>query len=110
MSQEQKQTSVDLMSDEINEINSPYDSERGSRGVAGNERETKSWMRIFRRNSFPGTVFFNVLVFLIPALYATLSKVSRTNLFFCCANLILSSKLWIAQIDSSMVATTDYLR
>ncbi|KAJ3343475.1 hypothetical protein HDU93_008134 [Gonapodya sp. JEL0774] len=41
------------------------------------------------RSTYQGAVLFNLGVFLIPAIYSTLSK------------------LWIANIDSSMVATTD---
>lgn len=39
--------------------------------------------------SYPGALLFNVFAFMLPALYATLSK------------------LWVANIDSSMVVTTD---
>ncbi|KAL8764705.1 MAG: hypothetical protein Q9209_007916 [Squamulea sp. 1 TL-2023] len=42
-----------------------------------------------RRDRYSGALFFNVLAFLLPALYGTLSK------------------LWVANIDSSLVATTD---
>ncbi|KAL8726386.1 MAG: hypothetical protein Q9166_006737 [cf. Caloplaca sp. 2 TL-2023] len=42
-----------------------------------------------RRDRYFGALFFNVLAFLLPALYATLSK------------------LWVANIDSSLIATTD---
>ncbi|OJD16946.1 hypothetical protein AJ78_02928 [Emergomyces pasteurianus Ep9510] len=41
------------------------------------------------RSSYPGALLFNFGAFLLPALYGTLSK------------------LWVAKIDSSMVATTD---
>ncbi|KAL8758770.1 MAG: hypothetical protein Q9199_001245 [Rusavskia elegans] len=41
------------------------------------------------RDRYLGALFFNVLAFLLPALYGTLSK------------------LWVANIDSSLVATTD---
>lgn len=39
--------------------------------------------------SYPGALLFNICTFILPALYGTLSK------------------LWIAQIDSKMVVTTD---
>ncbi|KAI4233693.1 MAG: hypothetical protein LQ349_004251 [Xanthoria aureola] len=42
-----------------------------------------------RRDRYFGALFFNVFAFLLPALYGTLSK------------------LWVANIDSSLVATTD---
>ncbi|KAL8696795.1 MAG: hypothetical protein Q9224_002616 [Gallowayella concinna] len=42
-----------------------------------------------RRDRYFGALSFNVLAFLLPALYSTLSKV------------------WVASIDSSLVATTD---
>ncbi|KAL9037210.1 MAG: hypothetical protein Q9180_003850 [Flavoplaca navasiana] len=42
-----------------------------------------------RRDRYFGALFFNVLAFILPALYGTLSK------------------LWVANIDSSLVATTD---
>ncbi|KAL1956477.1 hypothetical protein VTO42DRAFT_7275 [Malbranchea cinnamomea] len=51
------------------------------------------WMLIsgkwWYRSSYPGALLFNFAAFLLPALYGTLSK------------------LWVANIDSSMVATTD---
>lgn len=45
--------------------------------------------RIDQKFSFPGSAIFNLGAFLLPALYATLSK------------------LWVANIDSSQVVTTD---
>ncbi|KAF2669637.1 hypothetical protein BT63DRAFT_455618 [Microthyrium microscopicum] len=48
------------------------------------------WYEIpIRRDSFIGAFAFNFAAFILPALYGTLSK------------------LWVANIDSSMVATTD---
>ncbi|KAF3936822.1 hypothetical protein ABW19_dt0204365 [Dactylella cylindrospora] len=41
------------------------------------------------RSRYYGSILFNICTFLLPAVYATLSK------------------LWVAQIDGSMVATTD---
>ena len=49
------------------------------------EIDSKPWSR--RR--YTGTLLFNIGAFVLPALYSTLSK------------------LWVANIDSSMVATTD---
>ena len=49
------------------------------------EIDSKPWSR--RR--YTGTLLFNVGAFILPALYGTLSK------------------LWVGNIDSSMVATTD---
>ncbi|KAL8789289.1 MAG: hypothetical protein Q9213_001212 [Squamulea squamosa] len=52
----------------------------------GTPRTINIWAR---RDRYFGALFFNVLAFLLPALYGTLSK------------------LWVANIDSSFVATTD---
>lgn len=41
------------------------------------------------RERYPGAALFNFGTFLLPAIYGTLSK------------------LWVSQIDSSLVATTD---
>lgn len=49
------------------------------------ETMRKSWSR----QRYAGTLIFNIGSFILPALYATLSK------------------LWVANIDSSMVVTTD---
>jgi Na+-driven multidrug efflux pump len=43
----------------------------------------------WRRDTYTGALLFNVCSFILPALYSTLSK------------------LWVANIDSSMVVTTD---
>ena len=43
------------------------------------------------RQRYAGTLLFNIASFLLPALYSTLSK------------------LWIANIDPSMVVTTEYV-
>ncbi|KAF4545733.1 uncharacterized protein LTHEOB_4992 [Lasiodiplodia theobromae] len=45
----------------------------------------KTWSR----ENYPGALLFNLTAFILPALYATLSK------------------LWIASLDTSLVATTD---
>ncbi|KAK1969575.1 hypothetical protein LY78DRAFT_653974 [Colletotrichum sublineola] len=45
--------------------------------------------RLFHRSAYVGALFFNLLSFILPALYSTLSK------------------LWVANIDSSLVVTTD---
>ncbi|KAL2059017.1 hypothetical protein ABVK25_000309 [Lepraria finkii] len=45
-----------------------------------------SW---WRRDRYDGALLFNILAFLLPALYSTLSK------------------LWVANIDTKLVATTD---
>ncbi|OHE98076.1 hypothetical protein CORC01_06590 [Colletotrichum orchidophilum] len=44
---------------------------------------------IFRRSTYHGALAFNIAVFVLPALYGTLSK------------------LWIVNVDSSLVITTD---
>ena len=49
------------------------------------EADSKPWSR----KRYTGSLLFNIAAFLLPALYSTLSK------------------LWVANIDSSMVATTD---
>jgi Na+-driven multidrug efflux pump len=49
------------------------------------EIDSKPWSR----TRYTGTLLFNIGAFILPALYSTLSK------------------LWVANIDSSMVATTD---
>ncbi|ROT37789.1 hypothetical protein SODALDRAFT_379058 [Sodiomyces alkalinus F11] len=43
----------------------------------------------FHRTTFPGALLFNLASFILPALYSTLSK------------------FWVAQIDASLVVTTD---
>ncbi|KAF4628384.1 hypothetical protein G7Y89_g9768 [Cudoniella acicularis] len=47
------------------------------------------WWRLFDRQTYWGSLAFNFLAFLLPALYSTLSK------------------LWVANIDSNLVVTTD---
>ncbi|KAF7903011.1 hypothetical protein EAF00_002913 [Botryotinia globosa] len=47
------------------------------------------WRSIFDRETYPGSLLFNTGAFILPALYSTLSK------------------LWVANIDSTQVATTD---
>ncbi|KAL7961537.1 hypothetical protein V8C34DRAFT_327549 [Trichoderma compactum] len=51
--------------------------------------EKSSWKRALHRDRYYGSLVFNVAAFILPALYGTLSK------------------LWVANIDSSMVVTTD---
>ncbi|KAF3071870.1 putative NADP-dependent mannitol dehydrogenase [Trichoderma lentiforme] len=51
--------------------------------------EKSSWKRSLHRDRYYGSLLFNVAAFILPALYGTLSK------------------LWVANIDSSMVVTTD---
>ncbi|KIO24039.1 hypothetical protein M407DRAFT_213466 [Tulasnella calospora MUT 4182] len=52
----------------------------------GHQPAIKEW---FSRDSYSGALLFNVATFILPAIYSTLSK------------------LWIAQLDSTAVATTD---
>ncbi|KAM3086136.1 hypothetical protein ACMFMG_000276 [Clarireedia jacksonii] len=56
-----------------------------------NQREFggNKWKKLFKREEYPGSLLFNIGAFILPALYGTLSK------------------LWIANIDSSKVVTTD---
>lgn len=49
------------------------------------DQKTNRWSR----TRYPGSLLFNLAAFILPALYATLSK------------------LWVANIDASLVATTD---
>ena len=61
------------------------------------ESSDKPWKRLFvsdltihwRRDTYSGALLFNIGSFILPALYSTLSK------------------LWVANIDASMVVTTD---
>ncbi|KAH9909659.1 hypothetical protein F4778DRAFT_767730 [Xylariomycetidae sp. FL2044] len=56
-----------------------------------NENSTNDLVRTFShsRKTYPGTLAFNVASFILPALYSTLAK------------------LWVADIDTSLVVTTD---
>ncbi|RTE84465.1 hypothetical protein BHE90_001074 [Fusarium euwallaceae] len=64
--------------------------EQGSE-AAGQAEHRKWWRRRFpwHRTQYRGSLLFNLASFILPALYGTLSK------------------LWVANIDSSMVVTTD---
>ncbi|KAH0397588.1 hypothetical protein KCU89_g8117, partial [Aureobasidium melanogenum] len=53
------------------------------------EQHIEVMRRPWSRRSYTGTFAFNICAFILPALYGTLSK------------------LWVANIDSSMVVTTD---
>ncbi|KAF8441104.1 hypothetical protein BDZ91DRAFT_670961 [Kalaharituber pfeilii] len=53
------------------------------------QRVSEPDLPIFSRSRYSGAVLFNAITFLLPAIHGTLAK------------------LWIANIDSSMVATTD---
>ncbi|KAG9942790.1 hypothetical protein KCU85_g9111, partial [Aureobasidium melanogenum] len=53
------------------------------------EQHTDAMRRPWSRRSYTGSLAFNICAFILPALYGTLSK------------------LWVADIDSSMVVTTD---
>jgi len=52
-------------------------------------QDPDSALSFWRRRGYGGTLLFNIAAFILPALYATLSK------------------YWVASFDSSMVATTD---
>lgn len=54
-----------------------------------NGRELSPRKAYWHRNHYFGALLFNIISFILPALYSTLSK------------------LWVANIDSSMVVTTD---
>ncbi|CAE6360330.1 unnamed protein product [Rhizoctonia solani] len=53
------------------------------------QEEEEEMPRRFSRNTYTGALFFNILAFILPALYDTLVKI------------------WISKIDSSFVVTTD---
>lgn len=58
--------------------------------VLANNRELSTTRKAYwHRNRYFGALLFNIASFILPALYSTLSK------------------LWVANIDSSMVVTTD---
>lgn len=50
---------------------------------------SQKFLHFLNRSTYPGALSFNIAAFALPALYSTLSK------------------LWIANIDSSQVVTTD---
>ncbi|THY48304.1 hypothetical protein D6C77_08885 [Aureobasidium pullulans] len=58
-------------------------------GTTNISQDQRSIRRPWSRRSYSGTLGFNLCAFILPALYGTLSK------------------LWVANIDSSMVVTTD---
>ena len=60
-----------------------------SHAVTEEDRLRETELKPWSRKRYTGTLLFNVGAFILPALYSTLSK------------------LWVANIDSSMVATTD---
>ena len=72
----------------VSESHASPDSPNNTQTPDGNTRSSK--FRKFRlsRSNYAGTLLFNLATFILPALYGTLSK------------------LWVANIDSSMVATT----
>ncbi|CAD6442301.1 ef5e2bb7-7712-4fb4-a6a4-31740678cc70 [Sclerotinia trifoliorum] len=62
----------------------------GFKGIWRNFTEFMSkWRSIFNRETYSGSLLFNIFSFILPSLYSTLSK------------------LWVANIDSSKVVTTD---
>lgn len=75
-------------------------------------REHSKWRLFLTRDVYWGALLFNIGVYFIPVLYSTLSKVpflpSQTEPLIKPPFLIFYPlQLWIANIDSSMVATTD---
>ncbi|KAJ0275293.1 hypothetical protein Brms1b_006576 [Colletotrichum noveboracense] len=64
---------------------SPIAHDYDGRETASDEPSPRS----FNRATYTGALLFNIVSFILPALYATLSK------------------LWVANIDSSLVVTTD---
>ncbi|RKU44956.1 hypothetical protein DL546_006455 [Coniochaeta pulveracea] len=63
----------------------PYNDDSNSPRLISSTKE-KRW---FHRTQYPGSLLFNIATFILPALYSTLSK------------------LWISELDSSLVVTTD---
>ncbi|KEQ99644.1 hypothetical protein AUEXF2481DRAFT_45739 [Aureobasidium subglaciale EXF-2481] len=61
----------------------------GATRLSQDEQSLNPTRRPWSRRSYTGTLGFNICAFILPALYGTLSK------------------LWVANIDSSMVVTTD---
>ncbi|KAJ5116073.1 hypothetical protein N7456_000421 [Penicillium angulare] len=53
------------------------------------ELDQNGWNHFWNRQTYTGSLILNLLAFIPPALYSTLSK------------------LWVANIDSSLVVTTD---
>ncbi|KAK6955870.1 hypothetical protein Daesc_003515 [Daldinia eschscholtzii] len=66
------------------EPQSPGDASSNNHGTDSSKHRT--W---FHRDHYAGALLFNLGAFVLPALYSTLSK------------------LWVAEIDSSLVVTTD---
>ncbi|OTB16412.1 hypothetical protein K445DRAFT_332138 [Daldinia sp. EC12] len=66
------------------EPQSPGDASSNNHGIDSSKHRT--W---FHRDHYAGALLFNLGAFVLPALYSTLSK------------------LWVAEIDSSLVVTTD---
>ena len=64
---------------------SSWPSQEGNRDIREQRHSAEPWSR----STYTGSLLFNLGAFILPALYATLSK------------------LWVANIDSSMVVTTD---
>ncbi|KAL8720599.1 MAG: hypothetical protein Q9225_002563 [Loekoesia sp. 1 TL-2023] len=83
-----------LKSDDVTVPNDERDDNGASseRGLARLKTSlaSKAWRaEWWKRDRYTGALLFNVLAFILPALYATLSK------------------LWVAKIDTALVATTD---
>ncbi|KAF6785725.1 hypothetical protein CSOJ01_15549 [Colletotrichum sojae] len=70
---------------DIEETARPATPDRDADVVSEQHSRTPS----LRRTTYTGALLFNLAAFILPALYATLSK------------------LWIAELDASLVATTD---
>ncbi|KAF6816152.1 hypothetical protein CMUS01_12325 [Colletotrichum musicola] len=71
--------------DDIEETARPADPDHDADVVSEQSPRKPS----LRRNTYTGALLFNLASFILPALYATLSK------------------LWVAELDASLVATTD---
>ncbi|KAL9001074.1 MAG: hypothetical protein Q9188_005541 [Gyalolechia gomerana] len=82
-----------LKNDHVNVSSAVQDDDRPNRNNKKRWTEVpafKDWRTgWWKRDRYTGALLFNLLAFILPALYATLSK------------------LWVARIDTALVATTD---
>ncbi|KAI6614972.1 hypothetical protein MCOR14_011335 [Pyricularia oryzae] len=72
-------------------VNTSETTRPASHGEAQENNLTcpKLWSKSFHRGNYTGAIIYSLASFILPALYGTLSK------------------LWVANIDSSLVVTTD---
>ncbi|KAG8911619.1 hypothetical protein FRC01_005616 [Tulasnella sp. 417] len=77
---------LDAVEDGRKSPDTPLGTDEDDDHHRGDQPAIKEW---FSRDTYSGALLFNVATFILPAIYSTLSK------------------LWIAQLDSTAVATTD---